>query len=121
MTIQAWWLLRKLKKAQIHLDGYTGIDDDAMAVVTIHSAGTPAKSVSVKWYKNSLESTLTYLEEQKCIERDHVGNIQVTYSGWHILSATAVEITKIVLLNVILPIVVSLITTIIATKTMTGS
>ena len=121
MTIQAWWLLRKLKRAQIYLDGYVGVDEDSLKVITIHDSGQKPKVVSVKWYKNSLESTLAYLEDQKCIERDHCGTIQVTYSGWHILSATAVEITKIVLLNVILPIAVSIITTIIATKIMTGS
>lgn len=121
MTIQAWWLLRKLKKAQINLDGYAGIDEEQMKAVTVRDAEAPGKSVSVKLYQNSLESTLIYLEDLKFIKRDNLGTIQVTYSGWHVLSTTAVEITKIILLNVVLPIAVSIITAIIATKMMLGS
>ena len=121
MTIQAWWLLRKLKKAQRHLDGYIGIIGDSMRVVAIHDASQNVKSVSVKRYKNSLEATMRYLEDQGYIKSDQSGIVQVTYIGWHILSATAVEVTKIVLLNVVLPIVASVIAAIITTKSLTGS
>ena len=120
MTIQAWGLLKKLKKAQLCLDGYIGIDTDKMKVITIHEYGQKHKSVSVKKYEKSWESTLRFLREQGYIRYDNVHCMQVTYVGWYFGSATALEITKLVLLNVVLPVVVSVIAAIITTKLMIG-
>lgn len=92
-----------------------------MHVVAIHNSNQSVKSVSIKGYKNSLEATLQYLEDQGYIKSIGEEIVQVTYTGWHLLSATAVEVTKIVLLNVVLPIVVSAIAAIITTQMITGS
>ena len=118
MTIQALWLLRKLKKAQMHLDGCVGIDTDEMKAITVHISGQTFKSVSIKFYKNSLDATLDYLAAGGFIRFQDRGLLQVTYPGWHILSMTVVEVTKIILLNVLLPVIVSVIAAIITTRAM---
>ena len=116
MTIQAWWLLRKLKKAQIHLDGQVGIDPERMKAVTIHCACDPFKEVSIKGYASSLNATIYYLREQGCIDFEDPELIKVTYAGWHVFRATLTGTARSIVLNVIVPVIVSVITAIITTK-----
>ena len=118
MTIQAWWLLRKLKKAQIHLDGQVGIDPDRMIAVTIRASGERRKKVKIRGYRNSLNATLYYLQEKHCVEFDDPEFVKVTYSGWYLLSATLAETIRGIVLNVIIPVIVSVIAAIITTRLM---
>ena len=118
MTIQAWWLLRKLKKAQMHLDGQVGIDEEHMTAVTIAALSATRKRVSIKGYANCLNATLCYLQDQNCIEFEAPEVVKVTYAGWHLLSATLAETMRSVVLNVIIPVIVSVIAAVITTKLM---
>lgn len=118
MTIQAWWLLRKLKKAQMYLDGQVGIDVEQMAAVTVTDICVPRKRVSIRGYANCLNATLCYLKDQNCIEFEDPEVVKVTYAGWHLLSATLAGTIRGVVLNVIIPVIVSVIAAIITTKLM---
>ena len=120
MTLQAWWLLRKLKKAQMHLDGQVGIDEEQMAAVTVAALSAPRKSVSIRGYANCLNATLRYLQDQKCIEFEDPEFIKVTYAGWHLLSATLAGTIRGVVLNVMIPVIVSVIAAIITTRLMSS-
>ena len=118
MTIHAWKLLRKLKKAQICLDGQIGIDADEMKAVTIHDCRQKHKVVSLKGYAGSLESTLDFLKEQGCICFDDLHCFQVTYTGWYLFSATLFDVLRGIVVNILIPAVVSIIAAIITTMLM---
>lgn len=118
MTIQAWWLLLKLKKAQIHLNGQVGIDQERMTAVTVADSSGPRRNVSIRGYANSLSPTLYYLLDQKCIEFEDPEIVRVTYAGWYLFSATLADTLRGLILNVIIPVVVSVIAAIITTKLM---
>lgn len=118
MTIQAWWLLRKLKKAQIHLDGQVGIDPERMAAVTVADSSGPRRKVSIRGYANCLSATLYYLQEQHCVEFEDPDVVRVTYAGWYLFSATLTDTLRGLILNVIIPVVVSVIAAIVTTKLM---
>lgn len=121
MIIQAYRLLRKLKKAQMSLDGIVGIDEDEMTATTIHQMGQKYKEISLKRYQDSLVSTLEYLKEQGCIAYERTSYIQVTYSGWYYFSATLVDTFRGLILNVIIPIVVSVIAAVVTTLLMSST
>lgn len=70
MTVQAFRLLRKLKKSQMNLNELVYIDYDAMTASTIHESGKPFEKVNLKAYRTSLDSTLRYLFERKYIDYD---------------------------------------------------
>lgn len=118
MTIHAWWFLRKLKKAQIHLDGQVGIDPERLTAVTVHRVGDPYKEINIKSYADCLDATFDYLQEQGCLDFEDQELVKVTYAGWHLFSATLAGTFRGIVLDVIIPVVVSVIAAAITTKLM---
>lgn len=118
MTIHAWRLLRKLKKAQIHIDGQVGIDAERMYATTVHISGKPFKEVRLKRYSDSLDATLDYLHQQNCIKFHEKELIQVTYTGWYLFSSALLDMFRGLILNIIIPIVVSVAAAIVTTLLM---
>lgn len=123
MTIQAWWLLRKLKRAQTCPDGEIFIDTDKMIALTVCPAERiqDQKQVKLKGYRYSLNATIGYLESLNYISISADSLAKVTYSGWYALSATVAGTLKTILLNVLIPIAVSVIAAVITTILMTNT
>lgn len=114
MTVQAFRLLRKLKKSQMNLNELVYIDYDAMTASTIHESGKPFEKVNLKAYRTSLDSTLRYLFERKYIDYDGDHSVvQVLHSGWHLGQTMLSNFLGFLFKSVFVPIVVSLLTTLI--------
>lgn len=114
MIIQAFQLLRKLKKAQIELDEFVYIDHDALTASTVHESGKPCKVVKLKAYRTSLDSTLRYLQNQEYINcDDDCTVVQVMYSGWHFVNAMISDFIKFMINSIAVPIGVSIATTLV--------
>ena len=93
----------------MHLDRQIGIDTDTMKAITVHDISEKWRQVSIKGYKHSLDATLNYLQDLGYISVAECGLIEVTYSGWHVFSATVMEVMRGLILNVLIPITVSVI------------
>lgn len=115
MTIQAKYLLKQLKKAQMHPDEQVYIDFDKMTVVTVHEVRSPYTEINLKNYSHSIRSTLTYLKELGYIDYNESGYAKVTHTGWNALSTTVQSTVKFTVRDVIIPIIVSVIAAIITT------
>lgn len=113
MTIQSWWLLKKLKKAQKFKDACWGIDEDKMIVKTLYAAPEDTREVCVKFYSNSLDSTLDYLERCKYIEHDGRGVGQVLHAGWHWGQITLGKIVSFLFRSIAVPVVVAFLTSLV--------
>ena len=112
MTIQALWLLKLLKKAQINPQNEIGIDLEDLTVVTVHDVTQKHVTVKLNWYKNSLDPTLSYLEGQGYIRYGEVIS-QVLYPGWHIVQTALCSLASFLVKSIAVPIGVSLATTLI--------
>lgn len=114
MTIRAFRLLRKLKKAQNKPDESVYIDLDAMTAVMFHDAGQSFKEIKLKAFRTSLDSTLRYLQEQKYIEyTEAFSAVQVLHSGWYLGETMLSNFFGFLFNSVAVPIAVSLATTLI--------
>lgn len=118
MTIQAWRLLEILKKVQ-------EIEDDSGGVLTkdfkvgkiADKDGLKSRTINIRFFKNSLNSTLKYLEEKKYIQlwvmaENLDGNTlyayKVLHGGWHIYQS----MLSILFRSVALPVIISLLTSV---------
>lgn len=113
MTISAMILLGKLKRAQISPDRQAYIDFEKMDVVTVHEAVQPYKTVSLKKFSKSIFSALSYLAGLGYIDYNKYGSVKVTHLGWHAFRATVQGAVKFTFRDIVIPVVVTIITTII--------
>lgn len=116
MTIQCACLLRKLKRAQIHQDLSILIDYANLTVACCDCDPQSAVTVKLKWYKNSLNSILEELARNGYIEIGKLGHARVTHTGWCALGATINDAIKFTVSDVIIPIIVTVLTTLIMRK-----
>ena len=110
MTIQAWWLLKRLKQAQMKEDRQFGIIYDEMKIATIHDATEKSKTVKLICYRNSIHSVLDYLVRSEYIVCNAYGNGQVLHKGWHLGQTIFSSICMFLLKSIAVPIVVSFLT-----------
>lgn len=120
MTIQAWWLLTKLKSAQKYKDAYFGIDRKNMIIRTLYVEPAYVKKVKLRGYQNSLESTLNHLVKCGYIDYDIGGCGRVLHEGWHWGQVTAGKVASFLFRSIAVPVAVSFITALI-TMWLSGS
>ena len=82
MTIQSLWLLMRLKQAQRVKDAWFSFDTEANKISTACLEAQYTKTIKLKGYKNSLESTLEYLASKNYIALGS-GMGRVLHGGWH--------------------------------------
>ncbi len=112
MTLKAMRLLSKLKKAQLRQDELVYIDFDSLSACTVHEKGQPFGDISLRNYAGSIQSTLSYLEKLGYIECNKIGYVKVTHSGWCAFQVTVQDAVKFTVRDVLVPILVSIATTI---------
>ena len=113
MTIQAWCLLMKLRKAQIYEDYGFGVDFDTMKATTISLTETKRKTVELSNYSASIKSLLDYLIECGYIECNQFGNGAVLHKGWHLSQTLIWNALDFLFRSVAVPIFVAFVTAII--------
>lgn len=114
MTIQALSFIRKIRKAQITEHGSVYIDFDNMLASTCHTANEPCVTVSLKRYRNSARAILAYLQDLGYIKYDRPDYVDVLHKGWHITQSFVSTLGAFLVKSILIPIVVSIITTLIA-------
>lgn len=119
MTIQALWLLGRLKYVQRYKDAYFAIDDETSTIKTMYVAQKDIRKAKLIGYRNSLESTLDHLADHKYIELVDGGG-RVLHAGWHWGQITAGKFANFLFRSVAVPVVVALLTTLI-TMWLSGS
>lgn len=112
MTVQSKRLLKQLKKAQATPDSSVYIDFDGMTVSGVHAKGEDFVKVNLDKYRNSIHSILQYLKDQEYIEYTSLGHAKVLHSGWHVTQTAFSSFSKFLLKSILVPIAVSLLTTV---------
>lgn len=119
MTIQALWLLGRLKYAQRYKDAWFAFEDESNTIKTMYVAQKYVRKIKLIGYRNSLESTLDHLAAREYIERVDGGG-RVLHAGWHWGQITAGRITAFIFRSIAVPVVVAFLTTLI-TMWLSGS
>lgn len=114
MTIQSWWLLKKLKKAQRYEGAAFGIDTETMTARTLYVDSDDVQTVRIGAYANTLEPTLSYLEKCGYIRISSNNCGQVLHPGWHWGQITAGKFISFVIRSIAVPIIVSFLTALVA-------
>lgn len=109
MTIQSLWLLMRLKQAQCVKDARFSFDTEANTISTAFLEAQCTKTIKLKGYKNSLESTLEYLASKNYIALgSDVG--QVLHGGWHWGQIIAGKLASFLFRSIAVPVVVAFLT-----------
>ena len=113
-------LLAALKRAQGDEAHYVAIHNmqayhlDGFSIKEAYDAIAAHKGVRIRGREASLEPALDNLEEHSLIRAiADQGLYQVTHSGWYYREIKAKEVTHILITGVLLPFIVSIITTLI--------
>lgn len=113
MTFQAWWLLMKLRKAQIYENLQFGIDEETMMAKTIPPEGIKPVSVKIRGYSASIDAVLEHLAECGYIEYDEYLVGKVRHKGWHLFQTAAWNTLEFLLRSIVVPVFVSFVTALI--------
>ena len=123
MTTPEIRLLKFLKKIQVDLGSYIAIDQCFKYVTrteTINSERAQYNFNNGIYFKLPYNSSLSQHVFDELVKKDYVkcctsiGTVfQVTYAGWYSRSIHRAEIRDLILKNIVLPIFVSVITTLI--------
>ena len=113
MTKESLKVLETLKKVQITEDNTVYLKLEEFTARTVVEKGRPFVSVDLSEYSDRLWSILVYLAEQRLIMNlsGDFEYIQVTHEGWCSRQAVRRERQKVLFRSVVLPVVVSLVTT----------
>ena len=114
MFYQAFVLLKKLKKAQQELDREIFIDYEKNTVSTVHDGTQSFVTVDLQKF-GAPRSVLDYLEKEGYINKKPYGDyFSVTSYGWYYFQITFNKFCAFMFHSVVVPIFVSIITTVIA-------
>lgn len=121
MTIKSIKFLRKLKNAQIDESHIVWINSDALQAKTISDSSEPCRKVDIKKFKTSIGSVLSHLEKlgfivfytEEDINQTGCYCVKITHSGWCWAQTILFAVIKYAFTSVIMPIAVSVITTLI--------
>lgn len=123
MTIQEFFFLQKIKRAQIHQDRRVIIDWEEKQFRTCKDENRKTRIVRMRYGWSSLDAALEYMAEKDLLHYWSSHNmIQLTFKGFRckqmMISGFFAFLTK----SVIVPIVVSILTTLIVLwiRTKTG-
>lgn len=119
MTIQALWLLGRLKYVQRYKDAWFAFEDDSNTIKTMYVSEKDVRRIKLIGYRNSLESTLDHLADHKYIELVDGGG-RVRHEGWHWRQIVMGKITSFLFRSVAVPVIVAFLTTLI-TMWLSGS
>lgn len=112
MTIQAWWLLGRLKYVQRYKDAWFAFEDESNTIKTMYVPEKYVRRINLIGYRNSLESTLNHLADRKYIELVDGGG-RVLHAGWHWGQITAGKFLNFLFKSIAVPIFVAFVTTLI--------
>ena len=112
MTIQALWLLGRLKYVQRYKDAWFAFEDESNTIKTMYVAQKDVRRIKLIGYRNSLESTLDHLTDHKYIERVDGGG-RVRHAGWHWGQIIAGKIAAFLFRSIAVPVVVAFLTALI--------
>ena len=112
MTIQALWLLARLKYVQRYKDAWFTFDDENGTIKTAHVTPEDIREIKLTGYRNSLESTLDHLSDQEYIELVGGGG-RVRHAGWHWGQITIGKLVNFLFRSIAVPIFIAFITTLI--------
>ena len=116
LSVQELRLLRLLKAVQRTEDNFVRLDFDSQIAKT---ANSPNKERSVAPFSPHLVSILRDLEKQGCVRfmaPNTCRPVQVTHAGWHLFQFSVFEFLRFLGRSVLVPIIVSIITTIITVR-----
>ena len=118
MTIQAFWMLHRLKRVQMTEDGSVILNRDDLTMTTLHEVTAPFRRESLARSKDSFDSILEYLERMGAIEITGPLNreIMVTHDGWHMWQTALSKAISFLLRSIATPIAVSILTTVLTLK-----
>lgn len=116
MTAQALIMLSKLKKVQIHETGTFYVDNDNLFLCTVKDGEhSPVVRISIQKQEHSFYSIMEYLVKQGLVRVETPFYIYgVTHEGWCIWQTAASRFLMFLFSSILVPIVVSAITTLVA-------
>ena len=116
MTIQALILLSRLKKVQMNEAGTVYFDRDHLTFSTVHEENAPSREISVKNWRYSLDSVLSYLKKRDLVMMDGLLGeyVQVTHEGWRIWQTALSRLAWFLFSSILVPVAVSAVTALIA-------
>lgn len=112
MTIQAWWLLGRLKYVQRYKDAWFAFEDESNTIKTMYVPEKYVRRINLIGYRNSLESTLNHLADRKYIELVDGGG-RVLHAGWHWGQIVMGKIASFLFRSIAVPVVVAFLTAVI--------
>lgn len=113
MTIQCFNFLSVLKKAQPMESSFVCVDFENHTVSPLENE---TQTIDISKYKESVVSILEHLEKKEYIKFANskgYWQIKVTHKGYHLWQIAFFKMFKFTLVSIIVPIVVSAITTLI--------
>ena len=114
MFFQAFFLLRKLKKAQQELSKEVFIDYSNNVALTVHNGKETFTCVKLGKL-GAPKLILEYLQEEKYIRIPHKEYVQVTSRGWYFFQILLNKLCIFLFRSILVPIITAVITTIITT------
>ena len=103
----------RVGQAQIKEDNQIFVDFEEMTATTIHESSEKFKIVKLDKYQHSIRSVLKYLADQELIENNESGLVKVLHPGWRIVQTDVSAFFKFLSNSVLVPIGVSIATTIV--------